>query len=295
MPDLYTINLHLQERLKREWRDEVRAVEATKWLHRADLLSNRKNGLPLRNLLRAGRVAGQEQRPNQKHGAWWLRRLAESRSPNAILQARERMRRYLPIRRDILPPDWLADESEPDFWQELGKTVAAFGYLEYTLASACRSLLIGAERPTKALDEGDEARLERLQRTTRSQTDSLGGLTLEIDRVLNENGRVPHTVRTDLVKRLDDLRPLRNALCHGAWFGFRKDGSGVLHHYCEYQGIPVAFPSRITMEDLSGIRAKTADIAIMLVEAASVAGAGFALAATMPRQYEPRNTPPERQ
>ena len=93
MPDLYAINLHLQERLEREWREEVRAAEAAGWLGEAGLLPDRKKGLPLRDLLRAGRIAGQEQRPNTKNGSWWILRIAKSREPHAIQQARERMRR----------------------------------------------------------------------------------------------------------------------------------------------------------------------------------------------------------
>lgn len=133
MPDLYAINLHLQERLEQDWREEVRAVEAARWLDTAGLLRNYKNGLPLRRLLRAARIAGQEQRPNQKNGAWFIRRLAASRDPDAIREARERLRRCLPINRDVLPPDWPVNQGPAVFWQELGKTVAAFGYLEHIL------------------------------------------------------------------------------------------------------------------------------------------------------------------
>ena len=102
MPDLYAINLHLQERLERDWRHEVRAPEAARWLDAAGLLRNRKNGLPLRRLLRAGRIAGQRQRPDRKNGTWFIRRLAPSRDPHAIRQARERLRRCLPIDRNAL-------------------------------------------------------------------------------------------------------------------------------------------------------------------------------------------------
>ena len=52
MTDLYAINLHLQERLERYWRKEVRAAEAAVWLDDAGLLRDYKRGLPLRRLLR---------------------------------------------------------------------------------------------------------------------------------------------------------------------------------------------------------------------------------------------------
>ena len=294
MPDLYAINLHLQQRLEQDWREEVRAPEAAVWLDVAGLLPDRKGGLPLRDLLRAGRIAGQEQRPNQENGTWWIRRLAESRDPHAIRQARERLRRYLPIDRDILPADWPVNQGEPVFWQELSKTVAAFGYLEHILASTCYALLATAERATSLLDASDEARARWYKRILRSQTDSMHGLTLELDRVLSEDIQVPHAVRKDLVERLKELRPWRNAFCHGAWLGIGEDGSATLQHLYKYEGMPVAFPSKITLNDLSDIRVRTVDITIRIAEAASVAGAGFALAAAMPRKYEPRNAPPER-
>ena len=146
MLDLYAINLHLQERLESDWRDEVRAPEAARWLDKAGLLTDRKGGLPLRNLLRAGRIAGQQQRPDKKNGTWFIRRLAASRDPQAIRKARERLRRCLPIDRDVLPPDWPVNQGPAVFWQELGKTVAAFGYLEHILASTCYALLATGER-----------------------------------------------------------------------------------------------------------------------------------------------------
>ena len=54
MSDLYTINLHLQGQLERDWHDEVRAAEAAVWLDDAGLLLNHKNGLPLRRLAARG-------------------------------------------------------------------------------------------------------------------------------------------------------------------------------------------------------------------------------------------------
>ena len=302
MPDLYAINLHLQERLEQDWREEVRAPEAARWLDKAGLLTDRKGGLPLRNLLRAGRIAGQEQRPDEKNGTWFIRRLAASRDPNAIRDARERLRRCLPIDRDVLPPDWPVNQGPAVFWQELGKTVAAFGYLEHILASTCYALLATGERAAALLEADDHAALsEWWKRLLGSQTDSMHRLTLELSRVLDETGLVPRAVREDLVARLDELRPWRNALCHGAWLSVAEDGSGCLEHVYRYDGLPAGFERNVDVKRLSDIRARTVDITIRIAEAASVAGpaythmggAGYALATVMPRMYEPRSAPPE--
>ncbi|MDE0147918.1 MAG: hypothetical protein OXM58_06065 [Rhodospirillaceae bacterium] len=302
MPDLYAINLHLQERLESDWRDEVRAVEAARWLDNAGLLTDRKDGLPLRNLLRAGRIAGQEQRPDKKNGAWFIRRLAASRDPDAIREARERLRRCLPIDRDALSPDWPVNHGPAVFWQELGKTVAAFGYLEHILASACHALLATGERAVALLQADDHAALSRwCERLLRSRVDPMHGLTSELDRVLREAGRVPHAVRETLVSELRELRPWRNALCHGAWLSIGEDGSGHLEHLYLANGVPVAFERNVDVKRLSDVRARTVEVTMRVAEAASVAGpaythmggTGYALATVMPRVNAPQSAPPE--
>lgn len=302
MPDLYAINRHLQERLERDWCEEVRAVEAARWLDKAGLLQNYKNGLPLRRLLRAGRIAGQEQRPDTKNGLWFIRRLAASRDPNAIREARERLRRCLPIDRDALPPDWPVNQGPAVFWQELGKTVAAFGYLEHILASTCYALLATGEKAWALLEADDHEAMRRWkERLVGSQTDSLYRLTCQLAKVLTESGAVSRAVREDLVARLDELRPWRNALCHGAWLSVDEDGSARLEHVYRDEGLPAGFERDVDVKRLSDVRARTVDVTIRIAEAASVAGpaythmggVGYALATVMPRMYEPRSSPPE--
>lgn len=55
-------------------RERVGAVEAARWLDVTGILrdSTTRRGLPLRKLLRGGKVAGQHQ---QEDGRWFIRRL----------------------------------------------------------------------------------------------------------------------------------------------------------------------------------------------------------------------------
>ena len=70
------ISAFLQARLSAESLDEVTAVEAARWLDAAGVLndSDSKPGFPLRTLLRAGGVAGAEQRPPRPYGRWFITR-----------------------------------------------------------------------------------------------------------------------------------------------------------------------------------------------------------------------------
>ena len=295
MSDLYAINLHLQERLEREWREEVRAAEAAVWLDDAGLLRDYKRGLPLRTLLRAGRIAGQQQRPDRSNGSWWIRRLAESRDAMEIQQARRQIRRYLPIDRDILHAEWPLSRGNSTFWEELGRTVAAFGYLENELTSACYTLTAPPADFSDFQPDQVEAHLMWYAKVEGSRADAMFALTDRFDELLREDGRVPHTVRTDLRGRLDELRTWRNALCHGAWFGFSGAGAGVLSHYYRERKRTVQFPPMVTLKDLVDLRARIVDATIRVVEASAVAGSGSALAVVLARKFEPRNREPEQE
>ena len=295
MSDLYAINLHVQERLERDWRKEVRATEAAGWLDEAGLLCDHKNDLRLRELLRAGRIAGQQRRPDRENGSWWIRRLAESRDAIAIQQARERIRRYLPIDRSIFHADWPLSRDHPAFWEELGKTIAAFGYLESELTSACYALTALPADFANLQPDQIEAHLKWYAKVEGYRADAMFALVDRFDELLRADGRVPHTVRTELRGRLDELRTWRNALCHGAWFGFSADGAGVLSHYYREGERVMQFPPRVTLQNLADLRARIVDSTIRVVEASSVAGSSSALAVVLARQFEPRNREPERQ
>lgn len=74
MPDPEEIAALLQRRLDQSGLDEVTAVEAAVWLDDADVLkdSRTRPGLPLRELLRAGKISHAEQRPPSPNGRWYI-------------------------------------------------------------------------------------------------------------------------------------------------------------------------------------------------------------------------------
>ena len=72
------LSAFLQDQLRLRGSQEVAAVEAAKWLRQAGLLPNseQRPGLPLRKHLRAGSIAGAEQRPEQPNGRWFITRIS---------------------------------------------------------------------------------------------------------------------------------------------------------------------------------------------------------------------------
>jgi hypothetical protein len=79
----------LQQRLRQVNLDEVSAVDAAQWLAAAGLLADYADrpGLPLRRLLRDGRIAYGEQRPPTSHGRWFIVRRRAANDRHAIPSA----------------------------------------------------------------------------------------------------------------------------------------------------------------------------------------------------------------
>ena len=134
-----------------------------------------------------------------------------------------------------------------------------------------------------------EAYLKWYAKLEASQTDTLLVVTERFGKILKKDGWVPRTVRADLRRRLDELRPWRNALCHGAWLSFSGDGAGVLSHYYSEGERIVQFQPRVTVKDLADLRVRIVDATIRIIEVSSVAGSNSALAVVLRRQFEPRN------
>ena len=147
-----------------------------------------------RELLRAERTTGQEQRSDRRNGTWFIRCLAESRDRGAICDARERISRCLTVDRAALPACWPLHQGPDVFWQELGKTIAAFGHLERNLASTCISLFVTPDRAKAFLESTSEEAASRwAKRMLRSKVDAMHRLIAELDKVLRGAGPIKDT------------------------------------------------------------------------------------------------------
>jgi hypothetical protein len=77
-PTCSAISEAIQSEFRRRRLDEAAAVDATRWLDDASVLKDSPDrpGRPLRDYLRAGCVAGAEQRPAEAGGRWFIVRVA---------------------------------------------------------------------------------------------------------------------------------------------------------------------------------------------------------------------------
>lgn len=118
------------------------------------------------------------------------------------------------IDREKLHTDYPTHCHEPPFWEEMGRTVAAFGFIEEMLGKSIYALT-----GTKEIDPEGNPELfnEWIKTLEKALTDQLGGLILGYEKALAENER---TKGKDYSKQIDELKQakdIRNALCHGSW------------------------------------------------------------------------------
>ena len=179
----------------------------------------------------------------------------------------------LVVDRARLPDDWPTNRGSSAFWEALGRTVATFSHHEDMMARAWFGLT--ATRQFEDMEQA-EAAFPRWEKALKeSLTDSLRSLTDKLKKAFNDDDRVPDEVAGAFLTRLDELRVWRNALCHGAWQGFREDGSVGLRYFSRGDEGPERLEDRLSVETLSSIRAATVDLTADLVDILSAAGVRF--------------------
>lgn len=123
---------------------------------------------------------------------------------------------------DGLPTDFPTHMHSVEFWEQLGRAVATFGFLEEVLGKAIFALT--ATRRYEQ-DEIDEAYQEWIPTLERAVSDTLGRLIDLYAKSLNDNPDVRLANASDLIDDLREAATLRNVLCHGSWGAPSDDGS----------------------------------------------------------------------
>lgn len=177
------------------------------------------------------------------------------------------------VDRSKLPAEWPTHRGTPAFWEELGRAVAAFGFLEDTLARAYFGLT--ATREYASIGEAEAAFPKWRTNLERSLTDTLASLSSKVGEAFENDDRVPADVGSDIVRRLHELAVWRNALCHGAWVRFDADGSAGLRYFRRTRDGPEALDCSLSSEEIANIRAGTVDVTICLVDAVACTGVRF--------------------
>ena len=161
------------------------------------------------------------------------------------------------------PDNWPTHKGEPAFWEELGRAVATFGFLEDIISR----FLLAFEGSKDGKDYTEEDVARWVHSLERSLSDPLEPLIGKIKKALKGDKRVPAETAGEIVGRLKELNRYRNALCHGAWIGFDEGGRAQLRHFARGEGgKPISRCEQLSKEDIAAVRCETASLIRRLTE-----------------------------
>jgi hypothetical protein len=123
-----------------------------------------------------------------------------------------------------LPSNFPTHRHTPQFWEQLGRTIATYGMLEEVLAKA-----IFAFTATRPYDENEivAAYQKWLPKLEHALTDQLWNLAESFGKAAREHPSNAMENVHQLVSDIKDATTIRNVLCHGSWRAPNENGASL--------------------------------------------------------------------
>ncbi len=128
------------------------------------------------------------------------------------------------IDREKLPPLFPTHRHSPQFWEQLGRTIATFGFLEEVLGKAIFAFTATRKYSPDEIDAAYQAWLPQLERAL---TDQLWNLAESYGKAARDNPATTTENVDDLVDDIKKATVIRNVLCHGSWRTPNPNGASV--------------------------------------------------------------------
>lgn len=129
------------------------------------------------------------------------------------------------IDRDSLPAKWPTHRHSPEFWEQLGRTVATYGFLEEVLGKAI--FVFTGTRHFGTTAEAQEAYASWLPTLEKALTDTLKPLADAYGRAVRENAESTTENIGELVAAIKEASEIRNVICHGSWRTPDREGRSL--------------------------------------------------------------------
>jgi len=126
--------------------------------------------------------------------------------------------------RSRLPELFPTHGHSPEFWEQLGRTVATFGFLEEVLEKAFFAFTATKSYDPEEVEAAYKAWLPKLEKAL---TDQLWILAESYGKAVRENQDSTIENINELVEDLKEATKIRNVLCHGSWRTPDADGKSL--------------------------------------------------------------------
>jgi hypothetical protein len=178
-------------------------------------------------------------------------------------------REYYRVEQEQLPTDYPTHRHLGEFWEQLGRTVATYGFLEQVLGRAIFALTATRRYAQGELEEAYNNWLGQLERAL---SDPLGGLIDAYGNARRNYHKPPVSNFEQLVEDLRQAAQLRNVLCHGAWQVPDSNGKSLPLFIDRKQRI---FATSIDAVYLQEVRAQVAGLICAVINSISSIGLQF--------------------
>lgn len=157
----------------------------------------------------------------------------------------------------------------PGFWEELGRTIATFGFLENCLTKAIFAYEMIREYEEEELEE---AYLNFVKRMEVTASDALGSLVDKFGKVVRDHREPPFDGFEELISELKKATHYRNVICHGFWEKPDTDGKSRPFFVNKKREI---FDMPIDQEFLSRIRVSALELCCHVINSVTARGWQF--------------------
>lgn len=140
--------------------------------------------------------------------------------------------KFFMIDADRAPEGFPTHLHEGKFWEQLGRCVATFGFLEETLGKAIFSFTATTEVAEEDLEEAYKAWLPKLEKAL---SDQLGALIKSYEKAVQDHQGEEPADFAGLISDLRHMSTIRNVICHGSW-GVPDDAGRSLPKFTNKKG-----------------------------------------------------------
>ncbi|MCW5718806.1 MAG: hypothetical protein KIS68_13345 [Bauldia sp.] len=174
------------------------------------------------------------------------------------------------VDRKRLPVEFPTQQHSAMFWEQLGRTVATFGFLEETLGKAIFALTGTREIAPEEI----EVEFEKWVSTTlrKALSDPLGSLIDAYGKAV-KSSKHAHIDNFDVL--LGDLRraaELRNVICHGSWRSPDETGKSIPLFVDKRDRV---FSTKVDAAYLSQLRRGIVELICSVVDTVTITGFQF--------------------
>jgi len=173
------------------------------------------------------------------------------------------------IDRDSLPPMFPTHRNTPQFWEQLGRTIATYGFLEEVLGKAIFAFTATRRYSPEEIDVAYQAWLPQLERAL---TDQLWNLAESYNKATKDNSETTTENVAELVDDIKKATVLRNVLCHGSWRVPDANGASVPMFVNRQKEV---FTSPINVAYLQQVQTHVAELACSVIDTVTHMGWRF--------------------